>query len=218
MIRIALVAPAAALRLGLRQIFSTLPEVEVIAEAASLEEAATQLESARVLVMTTDSVSFSEALNFLSNIEPLPVLLLTTGKIPSLHELNGLNNRAWGLLPLEASPEELQAAVQALNEGLWVGASSLVAALLSQARLAEPTQAQALSVEQMESDAANLTERELEVLQLLAQGLANKQIAARLNISEHTVKFHVSTIYAKLGASSRTEAVRLGVRQGLIVL
>jgi len=190
----------------------------VIAEAASLEEAATQLESARVLVMTTDSVSFSEALNFLSNIEPLPVLLLTTGKIPSLHELNGLNNRAWGLLPLEASPEELQAAVQALNEGLWVGASSLVAALLSQARLAEPTQAQALSVEQMESDAANLTERELEVLQLLAQGLANKQIAARLNISEHTVKFHVSTIYAKLGASSRTEAVRLGVRQGLIVL
>jgi DNA-binding NarL/FixJ family response regulator len=63
-----------------------------------------------------------------------------------------------------------------------------------------------------------LTEREAQVLQLLAQGLANKQIAAALGISEHTVKFHISAVYAKLGASSRTEAVRLGVRQGLIVL
>jgi DNA-binding CsgD family transcriptional regulator len=63
-----------------------------------------------------------------------------------------------------------------------------------------------------------LTEREAEVLQLLAQGLANKQIAITLGISEHTVKFHVSGIYAKLGATNRTEAVRLGVRQGLIVL
>jgi len=63
-----------------------------------------------------------------------------------------------------------------------------------------------------------LTEREAEVLQLLAQGLANKQIALTLSISEHTVKFHVSGIYAKLGATNRTEAVRLGVRQGLIIL
>ena len=63
-----------------------------------------------------------------------------------------------------------------------------------------------------------LTEREAEVLQLLAQGLTNKQIAFTLSISEHTVKFHVSGIYAKLGATNRTEAVRLGVRQGLIIL
>ncbi len=62
------------------------------------------------------------------------------------------------------------------------------------------------------------TERELQVLELLAQGLANKQIALALGISEHTVKFHLSGIYTKLGASSRTEAVRLGVRQGLILL
>jgi len=63
-----------------------------------------------------------------------------------------------------------------------------------------------------------LTERELEVLQLLAQGKANKQIALDLAISEHTVKFHVSSIYTKLGASNRTEAARLGVRTGLITL
>jgi DNA-binding NarL/FixJ family response regulator len=63
-----------------------------------------------------------------------------------------------------------------------------------------------------------LTDRELEVLQLLAQGLPNKEIASNLDISAHTVKFHISGIYTKLGATNRTEAVRLGVRQGFIVL
>ncbi len=63
-----------------------------------------------------------------------------------------------------------------------------------------------------------LTARELQVLQLLARGLPNKQIALQLGISEHTVKFHVSSIYARLGVSSRTEAVRRGVQQGLVVL
>jgi len=63
-----------------------------------------------------------------------------------------------------------------------------------------------------------LTPRETEVLQLLAQGLANKQIALALGISEHTIKFHVSSIYAKLGVGNRTEAVRVGARQGLILL
>jgi DNA-binding NarL/FixJ family response regulator len=56
------------------------------------------------------------------------------------------------------------------------------------------------------------------VLQLTAQGLANKQIAASLEISENTVKFHLSSLYAKLGATSRTEAVRAGARRGLVVL
>jgi len=56
------------------------------------------------------------------------------------------------------------------------------------------------------------------VLEVLAEGLSNRAIAARLSISEHTVKFHVSSIFAKLGAENRTDAVRLGVRQGLITL
>ena len=63
-----------------------------------------------------------------------------------------------------------------------------------------------------------LTAREREVLELLSRGLPNKLIARRLQISEHTVKFHVSSIYAKLGASSRTDAVSRGVRRGLITL
>jgi DNA-binding NarL/FixJ family response regulator len=64
----------------------------------------------------------------------------------------------------------------------------------------------------------SLTARELDVLELLAQGLANKAIAERLGISDQTVKFHVASITSKLGAANRTDAVRLGVRRGLIAL
>jgi DNA-binding NarL/FixJ family response regulator len=64
----------------------------------------------------------------------------------------------------------------------------------------------------------SLTARELDVLELLAQGLANKAIADRLGISDQTVKFHVASITSKLGAANRTDAVRLGVRRGLIAL
>ena len=64
----------------------------------------------------------------------------------------------------------------------------------------------------------DLTSRELEVLSLLAEGLANKQIAYELEISEHTVKFHISSIYTKLGVTNRTEAVMTGARLGLIAL
>jgi DNA-binding NarL/FixJ family response regulator len=63
-----------------------------------------------------------------------------------------------------------------------------------------------------------LTAREREVLQLLASGLGNKEIATKLTISEHTAKFHVASILGKLGAASRTEAVTLGIRHGLVLL
>ena len=61
-----------------------------------------------------------------------------------------------------------------------------------------------------------ITSRETDVLRMLAEGLVNKEIAARLGISEHTVKFHISSILDKLDASTRTEAVTLGIRRGLI--
>ena len=70
-----------------------------------------------------------------------------------------------------------------------------------------------------ESDVVEaLTHREVQVLELLAEGLPNKAIADRLNISDQTVKFHVSSISAKLGAANRTDAVRRAVRRGLIAL
>ena len=64
----------------------------------------------------------------------------------------------------------------------------------------------------------SLTPRENEVLAMLAEGLANREIADRLGVSDHTIKFHISSILDKLGASTRTEAVTLGLRMGLIVL
>jgi len=66
--------------------------------------------------------------------------------------------------------------------------------------------------------AESLTPREIQVLELLAEGLPNKSIAARLGISDQTVKFHVASIAGKLGAANRTDAVRLAVRRGLITL
>ena len=64
----------------------------------------------------------------------------------------------------------------------------------------------------------HLTPRELDVLELIAEGLSNKAIAARLGISDQTVKFHVSSIQGKLGAANRTDAVRRAVRRGLVTL
>jgi DNA-binding NarL/FixJ family response regulator len=93
------------------------------------------------------------------------------------------------------------------------------------AALAESTAASAVLMEAKTffSDAPKppatpLTPRELEVLRLMADGASNKIIAHRLGISDHTVKFHVTSILSKLNAGTRTEAVTLGVRQGLVYL
>jgi DNA-binding NarL/FixJ family response regulator len=73
------------------------------------------------------------------------------------------------------------------------------------------------SVEQEET-LESLTEREMDVMELLARGMPNKEIAVALVISERTVKFHVSSIFSKLGAGNRTEAVTIAARQGLVTL
>jgi DNA-binding NarL/FixJ family response regulator len=69
-----------------------------------------------------------------------------------------------------------------------------------------------------EGPAETLTEREREVLRLVSEGLGNKEIAVQLAISDHTVKFHISSILGKLGAASRTEAVSQGIRKGFITI
>ena len=71
---------------------------------------------------------------------------------------------------------------------------------------------------ELDPSAQILTPREIEVLRMIAEGLGNKEIASKLRISDHTVKFHISSIFVKLGASSRTEAVTIGIRKGLIMV
>ena len=115
--------------------------------------------------------------------------------------------RGWACLARETDADQLDLAVRAAEAGLVLLDLPLAATSLGQpagvatAATSEP-----------------LTPRELQVLQLVAQGLPNKGIARRLGISENTAKFHVASLTGKLGASSRTEAVTLAARRGLILL
>jgi DNA-binding NarL/FixJ family response regulator len=108
------------------------------------------------------------------------------------------------VLRIDAGADELAAALAATRAGLLVVHPDAVAA----ARTVSVT---ANAVE-------TPTPRELEVLEMMAEGMSNRAIAARLKISRHTVKFHVAALLTKLGARSRTEAVAAGVREGLISL
>jgi DNA-binding NarL/FixJ family response regulator len=210
LIRVALVVPALAVRVGLRSLLSGSDELTVIAEAADLNELESLSPEADVVIITSASASRSDLAELLSRSDPRPAVLLISEVPEDAQALAGLPVRAWGILPLDTSSEELTAAVRALGEGLLVGAPLLMEHLLARRLADEGGDA--------DSPVEALTARETEVLQLLAQGLANKQIATKLRISEHTVKFHVSSIYTKLGVMNRTEAARVGVRRGLITL
>jgi DNA-binding NarL/FixJ family response regulator len=122
---------------------------------------------------------------------------------------DALRAGARAVLPSDVPPDQLLAALEAAAAGLIVVHPAEVNAMFPATEPASRTIAEL---------AEPLTPRENEVLQMLASGLANKEIAARLVISEHTVKFHVASILGKLGAASRTEAVSLGIRRGLVLL
>lgn len=122
-----------------------------------------------------------------------------------------------GLLPRDATAEEIISAIEAVARGLIVLDRGMARRLLNSARV--PTGASGANAREMSPLLSEpLTAREHEVLQLLAEGLPNKLIAARLHVSEHTAKFHVASIMTKLGAASRTEAVTLAARRGLLIL
>jgi len=140
---------------------------------------------------------------------PPGVVMLTDDPRPALGvELLRRGGRA--VLPRHASNEEIVAAIEAVAAGLVVLHPEAMTSLRS-ASLARPGAVAAVADQR-------LTAREIEILGLIAEGLGNKAIAARLRISDHTVKFHIASIFAKLSAGSRTEAVTIGVRQGLIMI
>jgi len=215
--RLAIVASAIALRAGLRAILnasaatgSSGEAAEVVFEASSLSEYTALAPAVDILLISGEALSRADLQQSLPD-EPGRLAVLVIADNPqTARQLAGLPLRAWGVLPVETSAEELQAAVRALFEGLIVGAPALLEPMF--------THRQVVSLPEEEQEPAALTDRENQVLQLLARGLPNKQIAAQLGISEHTVKFHVSSIYAKLQATNRTEAVRSGVLRGLISL
>jgi len=185
-IRVLLNVSSPAMRAGLRALFSSDETIKVMGD--SLEEA----NEADVVVTSASTVLFAEN-------ESAAILFLADDQ-PNVEEMKRAY-RVWGVLPTDASAEELIAAIHALSQGLIVGTSTLL-----------------FESENEPQERGPLTERESEVLGLLAKGLANKQIAVSLGISEHTVKFHVSSIYTKLNVTNRTEAVGEGLRGGWIAL
>ena len=202
--RVFLVAPTPFARVGLRSILESAEvnaDVLVVGEADSVVELVHP--EADVVVVAGDD-SLEEVARAVAEEGTQAILLLSEDDrfMPLLREVAP---RGWGLISPDAPPEELSAAIVAVAQGLVVLPRTLTGRLLR-------------GHEAVEELAEPLTTREREVLGLLGRGLSNKMIARDLRISEHTVKFHVSSIYAKLGAASRTEAVGLGARLGLISL
>jgi DNA-binding NarL/FixJ family response regulator len=138
-------------------------------------------------------------------IAPAIVLLSGQQQPPWTRDAVRLGVRA--LLSRDASAAEILAAVEAAASGLAVVDPRDLEGLLSGAPAAA-----------VAAEAPVLTPRELEVLRMMAEGAANKAIAFRLHISEHTAKFHVASILSKLNASTRAEAVAIGIRKGLILI
>jgi len=112
-----------------------------------------------------------------------------------------------GILSLESTCEQFRVALRAIQSGLQVTHPQFIQS---------PGPRSFGMVGSFSGE--TLTDREQQVLGMMAEGLSNKEISARLNISAHTVKFHISSILGKLGATSRTEAVSIGVRTGRVVI
>ncbi|MBI3913320.1 MAG: response regulator transcription factor [Chloroflexi bacterium] len=205
-IRIVLIADDPLARAGLAALLRDQPDVNVVAQISADENLAEQIETfaADVLVWDFgfDAAQMVERVLEAAQIQPRILALV--------HDEAEINS-AWahsvrGILPRDASAEKLRAALEAILRGLMVLDESLAIQLP-----ATRSFDQRLPVEE-------LTPREMQVLELLARGMANKMIASELGISEHTVKFHVNAILGKLGAQSRTDAVVRATRLGLITL
>jgi DNA-binding NarL/FixJ family response regulator len=196
--------------IGSASSFEAVAEDLLDAESNAAPSAAPDRVSAAVILhlpdTTGDSTVEALAASHLAK-EVTVAVLLDTLRAGLVSELVRAGVRV--ILPTQISREQLLLALQAGIAGLVVLDSAELSSLvpepvLTSAGLAELTEP--------------LTPREREVLQMLASGLANKEIAAKLSISEHTAKFHVASILGKLGAATRTEAVAIGIRRGLVLL
>jgi len=191
-------------------------QVEVAGSFASLDDLAGRLDDIPVDAILVDSTgepfeSFLDSLIASGLASDFTVVLMVEpASLAALSAALGAGVRA--VLRNDISSDQLVAALQAVASGLLV---------LHPTQTLTPVNANGFPSSRsagLEELAEALTPRESEVLQMLAGGLGNKEIAAKLAISEHTVKFHVASILGKLGAASRTEAVSLGIRRGLILL
>ncbi len=207
MTTVLIVAAYPSVRAGLRAMLDGLDGIEVTGEAGPAGFHAGDAGSHPEVVVGDLGEDPETLLGVLGGAAPgTPAVFLAD----SPEDFRGLANdgpRAY--LLREATAEEIAGAVLAVDRGLVVYAATVAAELTESHTLPRPGDAGA---------GDPLTEREREVLELLAAGLPNKTIARDLGISEHTAKFHVSAILGKLGAAGRTEAVMIAARRGLLAL
>ncbi len=208
MIATVVVAATLAARAGLKALLSADEQIDVIAEAATLLDLNAISPPAEMFVVLAGKGARPDWSSFAIPDDPPPGVLLLADDPGLTPPLGQLPLRAWGLLETDCSEDELLAAFFAVYQGLVTGTAALMQPLIGKN-----------TSSQINEDGFEiaLTERERQVLGLLAEGMANKQISYHLGISEHTVKFHVSSIYAKLGVSNRAEAVRMGIQLGLVM-
>lgn len=205
--RVLVIANSAIIRAGLETLIATNPALEIVGSITPVQ-ISRQLELLQpdVVLLVSDGADNELLVDAELSSYPI-VLLLEDWQEVSISNL--LRSGVLGILPLEATADEIVGAIEAAALGLTILHPDLVESLLS---------VLPATTRSPDNSKATLTTREIEVLGMLAEGLGNKAIARRLNISEHTVKFHIGSIFSKLNASTRTEAVILGARQGLILL
>jgi DNA-binding NarL/FixJ family response regulator len=207
-IRILIVDDHEVVREGLRSILETDPDFELVGEAADGGEAirlAAELEPDIVLMdLSMPGIGGIEAIEQIKALAlPLEIVILTTYDDDDLI-VRGLRAGARGYLLKDAGRKALFDSIHAAHRGELLLPSSVAERVIT--HLEKPRSAQP----------QGLTARELEVLTLMAEGAANKQIAGRLEIAERTVKAHVTNILMKLEVDSRTEAVAVALRNGIL--
>ncbi|MEH2085026.1 MAG: response regulator transcription factor [Nostoc sp.] len=210
MIRVMVVATSPVVRAGLSAVVTTNPRLTVVGSASDLDVLASEVGQLQPDVVLIDlSGNFPQAVwEKLLTIQEQQYrlgIIVIVEELDSIDLETALRSGIRGILPSTSTESEIIAAVEAIAFGLLALHPDAVELLsIREKVVANPVQ--------------TLTPREIEVLGMLGSGLGNKAIAKRLHISEHTVKFHLSSIFQKLSVSSRTEAVAVGVRLGLIML
>jgi len=208
-VRVLVAADSAVTRAGLESVITQSPPLAVAGSVSTgnLNEQIRELQPDVVLLAWRRGLE--ESLD--SWIESGPAFVLLTDDADQPSARAGFHSGLRAIIPLQASAREIAVAIEAAAEGLIVLHPDAVNAR----QAAGPG---TRSAEAPDAPDALLTPREIEVLRLLAEGFANKNIAWKLKISEHTVKFHIASIFTKLNVSSRAEAVAIGIRQGVILL
>ena len=211
MTRLFIAAPTPLMRAGLRALLTLdNSELQVMGEAATLDEQP-DLSGVDAVIVANEELLTDTVVRNLTENRKLAVVLLSSDE-RAVGILRLMRLRGWAIVPAEAPAPELQAAVTAAVQGLLVLPARLLDQILGQ-RLPSMVETLNFGTDTLDDP---LTGREQEVLELLSQGQSNKMIARKLQISEHTVKFHVSSLYTKLGTSNRAEAVSRAARLGLI--